>query len=287
MKMRRFAFSSSFLLSGLVAPTIAQTVWIVDANNGPGTSFTTIGAAIAAASDGDFVLVRDGFYPEVVRLDGIGLTLQAEAGATVTVQAIEVENLAPSQFAALRGFDRWYAAPGGQGGDGGTGMVVQGASVVDLIGSTVKGGAGGHGGQYGFPGSKGQAFVISGGAVVNNFPNKTAHLMASPSPVRAGATTPVSLTGDPGDLVYVVVSSEPGPFLTARNWVGPLVLSSQFHVVRLGVLSGSGSLSLNVKVPPLPPGVLEASCYLQAVFLGGREIALGTPTQVHMLAPSL
>jgi hypothetical protein len=40
----------------------AQTTWIVDANNGPGTSFTDIPPAIAAATDGDTVLVRSGTY---------------------------------------------------------------------------------------------------------------------------------------------------------------------------------------------------------------------------------
>ena len=79
---------------------------MVDAAGGPGSTFTTIGAAIAAASDGDFVLVRSGTYPETVALDGIGLVIQAEAGASVTVRDIRVERLGPTQFAAIRGLGR-------------------------------------------------------------------------------------------------------------------------------------------------------------------------------------
>ena len=48
------------LTSGLVA---AQSrTWIVDVNSGPNTDFTDLPPAIAAAIDGDTVLIRSGTY---------------------------------------------------------------------------------------------------------------------------------------------------------------------------------------------------------------------------------
>jgi hypothetical protein len=55
-----FVFVSSFA---------SATIWIVDANNGPGTHFTTITAAIAAAQPGDRILVRAGNYIETVNVN--------------------------------------------------------------------------------------------------------------------------------------------------------------------------------------------------------------------------
>jgi hypothetical protein len=44
------------------APLAGATTWIVDVNNGPGTDFTQITAAIAAVSAGDTLLVQPGQY---------------------------------------------------------------------------------------------------------------------------------------------------------------------------------------------------------------------------------
>src|SRR5262245_60159975 len=46
----------------LAASLSAQTTWIVDASNGPGTSFTSIQSAVDAAAAGDVILVRTGTY---------------------------------------------------------------------------------------------------------------------------------------------------------------------------------------------------------------------------------
>src|SRR5262245_8720216 len=91
---------------GLSLTSSAHSVRVVDAAGGPGSGFTTIGAAVAASANGDFVLVRAGSYFEVVHLDGKGLVMQARPG--VIVDAIEIENLGAGQFAALRGFERWF-----------------------------------------------------------------------------------------------------------------------------------------------------------------------------------
>lgn len=59
----KFAISKVALALALAPLAHAQaTTWVVDDSGGAGVNFTDIGAAIAAASPGDRVLVRDGNY---------------------------------------------------------------------------------------------------------------------------------------------------------------------------------------------------------------------------------
>ena len=78
----------------------AQTVHVVDADNGPGTDATTITQGVAAATSGDILLIRDGTYDEFVTIDGKGLTLLADDGAAVAVGAFEILNIAADDFVA-------------------------------------------------------------------------------------------------------------------------------------------------------------------------------------------
>jgi hypothetical protein len=52
----------SLLACAIAASLPAQTTWIVDQSGGPGTNFTDIPPAVAAASAGDVILVRPGSY---------------------------------------------------------------------------------------------------------------------------------------------------------------------------------------------------------------------------------
>ncbi|HED64470.1 MAG TPA: hypothetical protein ENJ09_02835, partial [Planctomycetes bacterium] len=83
--------------------SFAQSVFVVDASGGPGSTHTTISAAIAAAQDGDMVLIRDGVYPEDLVVDGKGLRIEGDAGAHVRVDNIRIENLGPNQVASVGG----------------------------------------------------------------------------------------------------------------------------------------------------------------------------------------
>jgi hypothetical protein len=92
----------------LVGAAGAQmTLHVVDDDGGVGVDFTSLGAAVAAAADGDMLLVRDGTYSDALLLDGKGLLIAAEAGATVSVEfaSVDVINLAANQHAIFRGID--------------------------------------------------------------------------------------------------------------------------------------------------------------------------------------
>jgi hypothetical protein len=79
--MRRPALAARAGLFALLcaAPAIAQSVWIVDDGGGAGVDFTDIPAAVAAAGEGDLILVRDGFYSDFT-IDAKSLTVLADAG---------------------------------------------------------------------------------------------------------------------------------------------------------------------------------------------------------------
>jgi len=84
-------------------------VHVVDAANGPGTDFTTLGAAVGAALDGDVVLVRggdyflDGFGTEGIFLDGKGLVVVAEPGAVVRTTRARIRNLPAAGRVLIQG----------------------------------------------------------------------------------------------------------------------------------------------------------------------------------------
>jgi hypothetical protein len=99
-----------------IAP--AQTTWVVDALNRPGTNFTDIQPAVDAAASGDVILVRGaGLPPTGARytapiIDGKGVSLIGEGATTTWLSGIlEVRNLAGDQRVVLRGVHwGWPAA---------------------------------------------------------------------------------------------------------------------------------------------------------------------------------
>lgn len=63
---------------------LLPTTWIVDASNGPGTNFTDLPAAVAAAASGDTIIVRAGVYSH---FEGVGkaLTILGDGPSTTHV----------------------------------------------------------------------------------------------------------------------------------------------------------------------------------------------------------
>ncbi|MDF1798884.1 MAG: hypothetical protein P1V81_06890 [Planctomycetota bacterium] len=97
--MARYALALACLVT---TPALAQKVWVVDDNAGPGIDFQDIGAAVGAASDGDTILVKAGSYADVV-LNGRSLNIIAEAGPSPTVNGVSVRNVPVQGRVRLKG----------------------------------------------------------------------------------------------------------------------------------------------------------------------------------------
>jgi hypothetical protein len=79
----------------LVVVLALPTIWIVDQANGPGTNFTDLPPAIAAAQSGDTILVRAGNYTNFV-VSGKALTIRGAANYTTFIRLPHPNSLAPT-----------------------------------------------------------------------------------------------------------------------------------------------------------------------------------------------
>src|SRR5262245_14988350 len=81
----------SFLILMFGAPLLAQQTWVVDRLNRPGANFTDLPPAVAAAANGDTILLRGtgpatpGVAYTAPTIDGRGLTIRGEGAATTRV----------------------------------------------------------------------------------------------------------------------------------------------------------------------------------------------------------
>ncbi len=94
------ALAASFVLSSAAPAAAAGNVLIVDPAGVAGT-YLGVNQAIAAASDGDTLLIRGGSYPTIT-LNGRSLTLLAD-GAAFGVGLLDIRNTTPSQRVVVRG----------------------------------------------------------------------------------------------------------------------------------------------------------------------------------------
>jgi hypothetical protein len=99
--MRNLIRMSLFVL--FLSPALMAQVLVVDELSGPGADYSAIYEAVAAASEGDTILVRQGSYSPF-SIDGLSLTVTADRGATVSIGGdVAVRNLGSNQSALLRG----------------------------------------------------------------------------------------------------------------------------------------------------------------------------------------
>ncbi len=91
-----------------LAMLVLPTIWIVDAANGPGTNFTDLPAAVAAAAHGDTILVRAGAY-SAFQVSGKALAIRGESGfasfvrATAAAQPTVIDAVQPARCSASMG----------------------------------------------------------------------------------------------------------------------------------------------------------------------------------------
>src|SRR5262245_11530768 len=106
---------STLLVIACTSSLAMATIWIVDANNGPGTNFTTIQAAINAAQPGDRIIVKPALYNENVTVNK-GVTIVGYNATTYPVTyppanawgnaiwgGLAVQNLPAGQTAIVSG----------------------------------------------------------------------------------------------------------------------------------------------------------------------------------------
>ena len=77
-----------------------QTTWIVDASNGPGTNFTNLPPAIAAAANGDTIIVRAGTYSSFLST-GKALTIRGAGAASTTIGPAPASPMTANEIAAV------------------------------------------------------------------------------------------------------------------------------------------------------------------------------------------
>ncbi len=87
-----------------LAQVRAQTTWVVDEFNGPGTDFTDLPAAVAAATNGDTIRVRSGDYSTT--LIDKAIRVLGETGATVSQSfggpAMQISGIGAGQTLTIR-----------------------------------------------------------------------------------------------------------------------------------------------------------------------------------------
>ncbi len=95
-----------FCLAALTAQT-----FVVDANGGAGSHYTSLPTAVAAVPDGAVLIVRPGNY-QAFSMSGKGLSILGEPGAVVTGE-VQIDTTAVAQAVTIRELT-WTAPTGGQ-----------------------------------------------------------------------------------------------------------------------------------------------------------------------------
>jgi hypothetical protein len=97
----------------LLFASVSAQQFVVDPANGPGTSYTSLDAAIAAVPDGSTLIVRAAVYPKVI-IDAKSLTVLCDPGVLVNTSLdwyLTIRNTGPNQPVTVRGL---RTSPAGQ-----------------------------------------------------------------------------------------------------------------------------------------------------------------------------
>ena len=132
------------------------------------------------------------------------------------------------------------------------------------------------------PGVDGEDFL---GLMPDVIDTRARHLVLE-GPRHAGVTTTLTLTGEPGDLVFTVLAASPGHQINAGFLSGPVVLSLPQANEFVGVIPADRRLTFN-RTPNLPPGFGSHSFPMQAVFVDwpAREFVMSRPSVLTIYQP--
>lgn len=169
----------------------------------------------------------------------------------------------------------------GDGGQGGAGVRVD-SGTFEHLDSVFVGGSGGFPGRPGC-GSGGPGPPISGTA----FDLSTAlRTLEAASPVRAGSSGQIHIETLPGELPILLTSARPSTTRAGSLFFGNLLVELVPTIVVLNT-APSGSVTLDVPWPPLPPGVSSLEFFSQLLVLdpSGNAI-LGSGSVLHVVDPT-
>lgn len=208
------------------------------------------------------------------------------------------------------------------GGDGGDGCVIEGQSILRAFGSSFRGTNGGDGdasftfcdcgdggdglrlsatsqaevqgcefigglaGTYFFSGITCAAGDDRSGPIVDL--QGTERSLRADRTVDTGGTLTGTVFGEPGDLVFLVISPNPAHYpYSALS--GVLHVGSPYteRALPVGQIGGGGSLLIQWPVPPLAAGVLAEHFYVQPIISSSTGRWLASPAAVMVLDPSL
>lgn len=271
------------------------------------------GAGIAVSACDDVAIVRCVLQggPGVGGCDG------TTGGSGLRAQASKVALFDTTSHGDRGGLGCWQGCQScgygyGYGGIGGAGALLVTNSTLLASGSSLTGGSGGgnchatddggwggaglwlfnssaravscnlQGGppaQNGFPSIPG-APIVGPGAQTSTLP---ARHMSATIPVRELQTMSLTLQGQPGDRVELVVAPRLRFLLMpAFQGVSLLRLARPQLVQQLGTIGAGGTLTTSWSIPDLGPGVQNQQWFLQAIFTStSGEVSYGPPaTQV-------
>jgi hypothetical protein len=168
---------------------------------------------------------------------------------------------------------------GGAGANGAAGLVVL-SGTATVLDTPLVGGQGGAGGgpapACSQPGGPSGAAGPGSTGLVTFLPGARKTLVAS-TLVREQAQLDVSITGPPGESVWLRVARDPSwTFTGARK--GVTLVGAQARNIFLGTISSSGDLQASFPIGELGPGVQSSTLYLQAACIdpAGRTTLTGS-----------
>jgi len=159
------------------------------------------------------------------------------------------------------------------GHDGGTGLLLRTGSAAVTLDATIAGGAGGaaQAGTSCLPGDDGRATLVLGGSRLDARAGAAKELELS-SPVRDDELVQVTVRGQPGDRAWIVLAGQPMPGQASSVHEGELLVGAPRQTVALGTIPSGGTLSLQFPAPTLPAGTEGATFFCQALV---KDLATG------------
>ncbi|MFT5286689.1 MAG: hypothetical protein ACI8TQ_002860 [Planctomycetota bacterium] len=107
----------------------------------------------------------------------------------------------------------------------------------------------------------------------------TARGTAVPSPMRDGQVMPLTFTGEPGDLIFLLISDSLFYFF-AQSLRGVQLANTGLVKVQ-GFIGASGSKTKNIPLNVLAPGMASFEAHLQSIFLdASSEFIWGASTHL-------